>query len=67
MAFAAAVRERAGQAWRALQAARDNDDVHATLVAEHEWEDIRRVARVHGVSLSDGGSLGQGADGRTGA
>lgn len=49
--FAAAVRERAGLAWQALQAARGDGDTHAVLVAEAEWEDAWRLARVHGVAI----------------
>ncbi|GAA3683881.1 hypothetical protein GCM10022224_055610 [Nonomuraea antimicrobica] len=52
--FAAAVRERAGLAWQALQAARDADDAHAMLVAEAEWEDAWRLAQAHGVPIEQG-------------
>ncbi|MDX3103456.1 hypothetical protein ACIBO5_51355 [Nonomuraea angiospora] len=50
-AFAAAVRERAQMAWQALQAARQERDAHAVLVAEAEWEDVRRLADAHAVSI----------------
>ncbi|MEV4090837.1 hypothetical protein ACFY19_08680 [Streptosporangium saharense] len=53
-AFTAAVRERARQAWRALQEAREDDDAHAGLAARNEWEDVQRLAREHGVSLDVG-------------
>ncbi|WP_327589613.1 hypothetical protein OHA25_23335 [Nonomuraea sp. NBC_00507] len=52
--FAAAVRERAGQAWQELQAARDADDAHAGLVAEAEWEDARRLAQAYGIAIDHG-------------
>ncbi|MDP4510490.1 hypothetical protein [Nonomuraea turcica] len=52
--FAAAVRERAGQAWQELQAARDADDAHAVLVAEAEWEDARRLAQAYGIVIDQG-------------
>ncbi|HEX4812864.1 MAG TPA: hypothetical protein VFV66_08950 [Nonomuraea sp.] len=51
-AFAAAVRERACQAWQALQAAHRDGDVYGGLLAEDEWHDVRRLARTHGVSLT---------------
>ncbi|MEV1177410.1 hypothetical protein [Nonomuraea sp. NPDC049784] len=50
-AFAAAVRERAQVAWQALRAARRDGDAHAVLVAEGEWEDVRRLAAAHAVSI----------------
>ncbi|GAA3250632.1 hypothetical protein [Nonomuraea helvata] len=58
--FAAAVRERAGLAWRALQAARDADDAHAVLVAEAEWEDAQRLAQAHGIAIEKGRPRAQG-------
>ncbi|MET9251894.1 hypothetical protein [Nonomuraea sp. NPDC003709] len=50
-AFAAAVRERAQVAWQALRVARQDGDTHAVLVAEAEWEDVRRLADAHAVSI----------------
>ncbi|MEU6720892.1 hypothetical protein ABZ897_56360 [Nonomuraea sp. NPDC046802] len=50
-AFAAAVRERAQMAWQALRAARQDGDTHAVLVAEAEWEDVRRLADAHAVPI----------------
>ncbi|MDF5753378.1 hypothetical protein [Spongiactinospora sp. TRM90649] len=50
-AFAATVRERAWQAAQALRAARQGDDADAVLVAEGEWEDVRRLAAAHGVDI----------------
>ncbi|MFI6793067.1 hypothetical protein ACIBG4_37645 [Nonomuraea sp. NPDC050383] len=49
--LAAAVRERARLAGQALRAARQGGDAHAVLVAEGEWEDVRRLAEAHAVSL----------------
>ncbi|MEQ4721820.1 hypothetical protein [Nonomuraea sp. B19D2] len=50
-AFAAAIRERAQVALQALRAARQDGDAHAVLVAEGEWEDVRRLADAHAVSI----------------
>ncbi|MFI7708712.1 hypothetical protein [Nonomuraea sp. NPDC049480] len=61
--FAAAVRERAGLAWQALQAARDDDDAHAVLVAEAEWEDAWRLAQAHGIAIEQGRPGPQGEAG----
>ncbi|MFF4411731.1 hypothetical protein ACFYY8_04320 [Streptosporangium sp. NPDC001559] len=61
-AFAAAIRERARQAWQALQQAREDDDVHAGLAAKNEWADVRRLAREHGVSLDLGPQVEEEAD-----
>ncbi|MFI6735348.1 hypothetical protein ACIBI9_20680 [Nonomuraea sp. NPDC050451] len=61
--FAAAVRERVGLAWQALQAARDADDAHALLVAEDEWEDACRLAQAHGIAVEQGRPGSQGEAG----
>ncbi|GGS67204.1 hypothetical protein ACIBIZ_19940 [Nonomuraea spiralis] len=53
-AFAATIRDRAYAAWQALQAARRDDDHYATLLAEGEWEDLRRLAHAHGVDIETG-------------
>ncbi|WP_212735097.1 hypothetical protein [Herbidospora galbida] len=56
-AVAATIRERARAARQALRAAHRSGDAHAVLVAEEEWEDLRRLARAHSVVLpeDDGG------------
>ncbi|WP_433511319.1 hypothetical protein ACQP2T_46980 [Nonomuraea sp. CA-143628] len=49
--FAAAVRERVGLSWQALEAAHDADDAHPLLVDEAEWEDIRRLSQACGIAI----------------
>lgn len=49
--FATAIRERVRQARTALEAARRDDDVEGTLIAEGEWEDVTRLARDNGVRI----------------
>ncbi|GAA3140061.1 hypothetical protein [Nonomuraea roseoviolacea] len=53
-ALAAAIRERARLAWQEVQACRQGDDAHALMVAEAEWEDAQRLARVHAVPIEAG-------------
>ncbi|GLX99539.1 hypothetical protein Hesp01_74890 [Herbidospora sp. NBRC 101105] len=53
-AVAAAIRARAGVAPQALRAAYRNGDAHAVLLAEEEWDDVRRLARAHSVLLPGG-------------
>ncbi|WP_062348032.1 hypothetical protein [Herbidospora yilanensis] len=56
-AFAAAIRERAQRARQALLAARGNGDAHAVLLAEEEWDDVRRLAQAHSLPLPDNGDI----------
>lgn len=57
-AVAAAIRERARSVWGSLQAARQDNDAHGTLLAADEWDEVTRLARAHGVNLDEvtGGS-----------
>lgn len=57
--FAAAIRERARQAHAALETARAEDDPEALIVAEGEWDDVRRVAREHDIELGPEGTVAE--------
>ncbi|MEV3987244.1 hypothetical protein [Nonomuraea sp. NPDC049758] len=57
------MRERVDRAWPALHAALDDDDAHALLVAEAEWEDAWRLAQSYGIAVEQGRHGPQGEAG----